>query len=151
MTADVVGRAQDASPLRPVRAVWLVIAAVCGCASLPPLQPLIDPFLPPQRSYSVEDFRDHQQRFQVDRDPESLNWLLAHTVQSGMSVAAVEAALGETGQRYDDARELRSNAGHYQETDVAFQWGPDTGGRSIILFFREGKLVNFEPEEFLSP
>ena len=48
-----------------------------------------------------------------------------------------------------DSRYTR-NGGHYRENDVLYKWGPDNEGRTILLAFRDDKLVNFDPDFFES-
>lgn len=91
---------------------------------------------------------DYQRRFQVDSDPAALNWLLSRRVRTGMSVAQINDILGESGERVTDDQELKAFAGQYLRTDVGYKWGPDANGRSVVLFFRDGRLVHFDPHEF---
>ncbi len=89
-----------------------------------------------------------RERFQLDRDPAAFSWLLAHRIQNGMSVSEVGEALGDSGEEFSSSQALKGNAKEYQTTDVGYRWGPDAQGRSVILFFRENHLVNFNPREF---
>ena len=91
---------------------------------------------------------EQRQKFQSDRDPDAFHWLLSHCVHNEMSVQQVEHELGEAGERRFDDREYKTNGGFYQTTDVGYQWGPDRKGRTVVLFFRDGKLIHFDPSEF---
>jgi hypothetical protein len=129
---------------------WGLVAGgvVClgiGCAQLDPR--VVNAVWPNRQGATDAETGSHRSRFQIDRDPESLNWLLAREVHNGMSVA-VNEVLGESGEEVEHAGEMKRGGGQYQQTDVGYKWGPDTNGRSVVLFFREGKLVNFDPEEF---
>ena len=123
--------------------VWLP-----GCASIDLEDP--DPLglFPAQERFTTGEAQEYRSQFQIEQDPKAMTALLAHLVENGMTVAAVNDALGESGERYHDDQELKKNAGQYQQTDIAFKWGPDSNGRSVILFFRDGKLINFDPADF---
>ncbi len=97
---------------------------------------------------TMSEANARRQEFQVDREPAALTWLLSHEIETGMSLASVNDALGESGERVFDDESLKRNANQYLQTDIGFKWGPDTNGRSVVLFFRDGKLVNFDPTEF---
>ncbi|QDV15849.1 hypothetical protein Pan153_04680 [Gimesia panareensis] len=90
----------------------------------------------------------HRTRFLTERDPESLNWLLKHRLQSGMTRANVEKELGEEGEYQEASKWLKATGGSFRTTDDAYKWGPDKGGRSVYLMFRDDVLVNFHPEDF---
>ncbi|OYW21556.1 MAG: hypothetical protein B7Z55_05675 [Planctomycetales bacterium 12-60-4] len=124
----------------------MVCALVVGCTGID----RHDPFeiLPDADSGTISEGNHRRQQFQIDRDPAALNWLLAHELDTGMSLAAVNEALGESGERVFDDEDLKRHANQYQQTDIGYKWGPDTKGRSVVLFFRDGKLVNFDPDEF---
>jgi hypothetical protein len=88
-----------------------------------------------------------RRRYQADRDPASLRWLLAHCVHRQMSVKDISNVLGEDGVRVHDDTWLKRGTA-YREDDTVFRWGPDKNGRDIYLVFREGRLINFDPKEF---
>jgi len=92
-----------------------------------------------------------RQRFLVERDSKALAWLLQNRVHNEQTVHEVGQILGEPGERLSNDGEYKRHSGFYYETDVGYQWGPDQNGRSIVLFFRDGKLVHFDPKEFRSP
>lgn len=97
------------------------------------------------QEHEIERYRE---RFQTDRDPAALDWLLANAIDAGMSLGEVEQILAEEGQRVRDDRWVKTNGGYYRSGDVVYKWNPDSSGRSIYLVFREDKLVNFNPDEF---
>lgn len=90
----------------------------------------------------------HRQRYQSEREPESICWLLANEIHSGMLLEEVNRVLGENGVREQNSRWITSNGGNYRADDVAYRWGPDAKGGTVYLLFREGKLVNFDPKQF---
>ena len=90
----------------------------------------------------------YRQRYLTDRDPEALGWLLGNAIQQGMTVGDVSDVLGQEGEREFDDRRLKTGGHHYRATDVAYRWGPDSNGRAVYLFFRDDKLLNFDPEQF---
>lgn len=91
---------------------------------------------------------EYRERFQGQRDPDAMRWLLAHAVRQGMTVAEVSRIFGQEGERVVGDRKLKRSGSPYRRTDVAYRWGPDADGRSVYLFFRDGKLTGFDPREF---
>jgi hypothetical protein len=95
----------------------------------------------------VRTLQSERGRYQADRDPAAMRWLLAHQIQSHMTVADINNVFGEDGTRvYDDAWLKKGNG--YRTDDVVFRWGPDKNGRNIYLVFREKRLINFDPKEY---
>ncbi len=131
-----------------VAAGTLAVVTFLGCARIDLQSP--DPLgiFPRVDAVSPQQASSHRSEFQIDRSSKALSWLLAHQVENGMTVAAVNEVLGESGELYLNDQSLKNNAGQYHQTDVGYRWGPDASGRSVVLFFRDGKLVNFDPEEF---
>jgi hypothetical protein len=99
---------------------------------------------------SEAEIEKHRERFIVDRNPESFRWLLTHGIENGMTVMDVNRVFGDTSERIDNDVELKRERGEYLQTDVAYKWGPDRDGQSVILFFREGRLVNVRADQFTS-
>lgn len=126
----------------------LAIGTFIGCSRLDLQSP--DPLgiFPRVDAVSPQQANSRRSEFQIDRSSQALSWLLAHQVENGMTVAAVNEVLGESGELFRNDQSLKNNAGQYHQTDVGYRWGPDASGRSVVLFFRDGKLVNFDPEEF---
>ncbi len=60
----------------------------------------------------------------------------------------ISQILGEDGERVHDDARFKRNGGHYRENDAIWKWGPDNKGQSLFLAFRDGKLVNFDPDQF---
>lgn len=88
-----------------------------------------------------------RRRYQVDRDPAAMRWLLAHCVHRQMAVKDINNVLGEDAVRVRDDTWVKKGNG-YREDDTVYRWGPDKNGRDVYLVFREGKLINFDPKEF---
>lgn len=97
-----------------------------------------------QNRTTFRDIEEHRAKFIRDRDPASFRWLLTHTIDNGMTVHEINQALGDNGERMDRDQELKAHQNEYLQTDVAYKWGPDRDGQSVILFFREGRLVHFQ-------
>lgn len=96
----------------------------------------------------VRSEESQRRRFREERDPEAMRWLLGHRVAAGMEVADVNQVFGEEGVREFGDRWLKASNGLYHEGDVIYKWGPDSEGHTVYLAFRDGRLVNFDPEEY---
>lgn len=125
-----------------------LLCLLAGCAGVNVQETLLGTSSQP--AASAVDISERRTAYLIDRDPVAFRWLLATQLENGMSVTAVSEVLGEQGELYSDDRELKTNGGQYHQTDVAYRWGPDRRGRSVILFFRDGKLIHFDPNEFRS-
>jgi hypothetical protein len=101
-----------------------------------------------QQKITNAEFEEHRKQFSQEKDPQAFRWLMAHSLNNGMTVKEVERALGDVGERIYDDVELKSHHGEFLHTDVAYKWGPDTDGNSAVLFFREGRLIQFEAGKF---
>jgi hypothetical protein len=121
----------------------------CGTAGLSGLDALLVEFRP--RRAPIEEIEAHRVKFVQDRDPEAFRWLLANTLQNGMTLAEVNQALGDKGERIYDDQKLKFNRGEYLQTDVAYKWGPTSDGHSVVLVFRDGRLIQFDPKSFEAP
>jgi hypothetical protein len=125
-----------------------LVTAIPGCVWLHQHGvPGLEMYVKDEREQQVPHYRE---QFLLERDPEALNWLLANRVQNGMSVMEINHMLGEDGERIERDQRFKVNANEILQTDVAYQWGPDRNGRTIVLFFREGRLIQFRPDEFVS-
>lgn len=130
----------------PVTVTVLLLAA--GCEGGP--GGLFADWQPPGAASSLDQQHiSYRERYQTERDPDALRWLLAHRIQQGMTVGDVNEALGQEGEREFDDLHLKTKGGSYRASDVAYRWGPDSRGRSVYLFFRDGRLVNFRPGEYV--
>ena len=124
-----------------------MIALPSGCESLE--QTSLARMLPFGKKNNVSPQETEQrQKYMNERDPDAFRWLLTHRIHNEMTVEQVAHVFGESGERRFDDREYKTNGGFYQTTDVGYQWGPDRTGHTVVLFFRDGKLINFDPAEF---
>lgn len=90
---------------------------------------------------------DHRREYVATHSRKSLRWLLSHCVNTGMSYAEVCHALGEEGEvrKKDPAMKTGVNV---RIDDEVYEFGPDSEGRVLVLFFREDRLINFDPSDF---
>lgn len=128
-----------------VAACLLVSAAGCGTLTGSGFSNLNDLF---RSGSSHKDEETHRQKYQKDRDPAELQWLLANKIESGMTVSEVSRTIGEDGRRLYDDNWIKTGGGYYQSGDEVWKWNPDRNGQSLILVFREGRLVNFDPTDY---
>lgn len=131
------------SSLTPLFALLL---GVVGCESLTGEHSVFRS----HESQAAADTEEHRARFLETRNAEDLQWLLKNSIQSGMSRGEVAQVFGEQGERVRRDSRYTRNGGHYRENDVLYKWGPDNEGRTILLAFRDDKLVNFDPDFFES-
>jgi hypothetical protein len=97
---------------------------------------------------TIREEETQRRRFIEERDPAAMRWLLANRVRTAMTVDEVSDVFGEPGIREQGDRWIKSSNGLYHEGDQIYKWGPDTDGHTIYLAFRDGHLVNFEPDEY---
>lgn len=128
-------------------AVLMLIAGVPGCSTI--RLPDVDEML--GRGNTLKEEEQHRRNYQSDRDPADLRWLLANRISSGMSVSEVGRVIGEDGRRLYDDNWIKNGGGYYQTGDEAWKWEQDRNGQSLILVFREGRLVNFDPSDYQEP
>lgn len=98
-----------------------------------------------KKSNRAESYRT---KFQTERDPKALDWILQNRLYSGMSRASVAKELGEEGEFQETSKWLKATGGTFRTSDQAYRWGPDADGRSVYLIFRDDVLVNFDPKDF---
>jgi hypothetical protein len=133
--------------------LFLTVAAVITVGNFVGCETLNNAGVPGLKPYSkvnteeVKKEQDCRNDFQVHRDHKALYWLLANRIQTGMQLQEVEQMLGEPGERETDMSRLKTDS-LYQTTDLVYKWGPDQTGHSVVLFFRDGHLVNFNRESF---
>lgn len=123
-----------------------VALVVSGCetlqkAGVPGLEGYIK--ADPEEVAKEERYRD---AFIQSSDHEAFYWLLANRIQSGMYKSEIEQVLGQSGEIETDPRYFKKET--HQALDAAYRWGPDSKGNSVVLFFRDGRLSNFNPEDF---
>ena len=132
--------------VRALTTLILPIVLLTGCESMPNVGLSSLTFGTGDALRQQEE--KHRKQYQETRDPAALDWLFANVVTSGMTQSEITRILGEEGRRvYDDGR-FKNEGGHYQIDDDFWKWGPDSEGRTICLGFRDGHLVNFDPNEF---
>ena len=135
-----------ANSIAPALTVMLTLfVSGCGMMSIPKLPDMDDMF---GGKSSLHEEELHRQNYQSKRDPAELRWLLANRISSGMSVSEVGRIIGEEGRRLYDDNWIKKGGGFYQSGDEAWKWEQDRNGQSLILVFREGRLVNFDPSVY---
>ena len=97
-----------------------------------------------------EKQNSQRELFSLHRDHKAFYWMLANRVSNGMPLREVEEVFGESGEYTTEFSQLKAD-GLYQTTDSAYKWGPDSAGRSAVLFFRDGRVINFNPSDFRNP
>ena len=126
--------------------VMLILFGIgCGTVSVPKMPDIGDMF---GEKSGLRDEEEHRRNFQSTRDPADLRWLLANRISSGMSVSEVGRIVGEEGRRVYDDNWIKKGGGYYQSGDEAWKWEQDRNGQSLILVFRESRLVNFDPSDY---
>lgn len=130
-------------------AAGLLLGGLCaGCETPGWAQKLEKGFSSSEhRSPAAEEER-YRRKYMATHDQDALFWLLRHRVSPGTSYKDVCRTLGEEGTRETRDNWLKTNGGNYQVGDDAYAFGPDSVGRTLYLFFRDDKLVNFDPGEF---
>lgn len=91
---------------------------------------------------------EHRHDYIANHSRKSLRWLLAHRVKPGMSYEQVCHVLGEDGTREERDRWLKTKGINIRIDDDVYSFGPDSDGRNLYLFFREDRLINFDPTDF---
>lgn len=136
----------DSTGRRIWRAGALIVFAAAGCGGLSDLSL---PGIPSEADLKArfETEQEYRRRYQVDSDPEAIRWLKANRIASGMTVGEVGEVLGEEGRLVIADRKFKTG-NLYRRGDKVYEWGPDSDGASHYLVFREGRLVNFDPEEY---
>ncbi|MBS0261627.1 MAG: hypothetical protein JSS02_06680 [Planctomycetes bacterium] len=88
----------------------------------------------------------HRRDYAATHSRKAMRWLLGHCVDTGMSYDQICRVMGEEGTPESHDRQLKTGGG-YLIDDEMYSW-KDAEGRSIVLGFREGRLVNFDRAEF---
>lgn len=127
---------------------WLIILAAagcCGCESPGWVKSLGDALgSSPENSAQAE--ARYQEEYAATRSRTAMYWLLANRVESGMGYLDVCRVLCQEGASEPAERWVKGSG--YQIGDEVYRFGPDNHGQSVYLVFREGRLVNFDPERF---
>lgn len=125
----------------------VLLSSLAGCESSGWNTRLMEAFSPDQ-SPNADIEEKHRTAYALDRSREDLYWLLANRVDAGMARQQVDGILGEEGVREPNGQWARG--GDFQVNDDVYRYGPDSTGQSVYLVFREGHLVNYDPEDFRS-
>jgi hypothetical protein len=91
---------------------------------------------------------EHRREYAATHSRKSMRWLLGHRVRPGMSYNEVCHVLGEEGERETKDRALKTTALNVRIDDEVYSFGPDSDGRALYLFFRDDRLINFDPSDF---
>jgi|GEM_PF-1040990 len=125
----------------------VALIAAPGCQTLHNAGvPGLDIYLKPDPEVIARE-QAARDRYSLNHEHQALYWLLSHKIRNGMQLPEVEDALGETGEQTNEFNLIKSDL--FQTTDVAYKWGPDNKGNSVVLFFREGRVVNFDQKDFV--
>jgi hypothetical protein len=65
-----------------------------------------------------------------------------------MSYDDVRHVLGEDGTHEERDRWLKTKGINIRIDDDVYSFGPDSDNRTLYLFFREDRLINFDPTDF---
>ena len=91
---------------------------------------------------------EHRTRFQSEGNADSLRWLFANQLTTGMPLKEVNDVLGKTGERVFGDTHIKAKVNGVLRTDETYRWGPDEKGQVYYLFFRNEKLTAFDPEDY---
>ncbi|MCY2963829.1 MAG: hypothetical protein NT069_09320 [Planctomycetota bacterium] len=125
----------------------LLIATCCaaGCESAGWNARLMDAFSGGTKA-TAEAEEQHRAGYTTNRNREDLYWLLANRIETSMTLREIGSILGEDGEREPRGQWIKQ--GDFRVDDQVYKFGPDNSGQSVWLVFRDGKLVNHNPEEF---
>jgi hypothetical protein len=126
---------------------WLAAMALTGCESPSWTHSLNESFNAKEEGRPRTE-EEHRKEYIATHSRKSMRWLLAHRVNTGMSYQNVCHVLGEDGKREERDRWLKTGGVNIRIDDEVYSFGPDSDGRILYLFFRDDRLINFEPEEF---
>ncbi|MFN8856140.1 MAG: hypothetical protein ACK50P_11285 [Planctomycetaceae bacterium] len=117
----------------------------CGCELAGGGAHLIDQ-LAGRPVVSKEEQSRHRAAYVEHHNRSDLYWLLQNCVTTGMGVHEVAGIIGETPELETQSQWLKQ--ADYRVDDKVYKFGPDNQGQSIYLLFREGRLINHNPEEY---
>lgn len=129
----------------PLFVRWTVLAACLagGCESV--RSPMGGMF---GGSGDKELVAEKQTAYRLEGDAAAIRWLLAHRIESGMTLDEVEAELGTDGEPVHGAAFKNKGGTRFQVTDSVYKWGPDAKGDAYYLVFRDERLLNFDRRQF---
>jgi hypothetical protein len=125
---------------------WLAIASLAGCESPAWTKSLNESFGSTEAGPRAEE--EHRREYVNTHSSKSIRWLLNHCVKQGMSYDQVSRILGEEGEREPNDRWLKTSGANIRIDDQVYKFGPDSEGHMLYLFFRDDRLINFDPSEF---
>jgi hypothetical protein len=123
----------------------LVAACCCGCES-PGWVKSLGKALGSSSEEAAQAEQRHQEEYVATRSRSAMHWLLANRIESGMAYLDVCRVMCQEGSAEPAERWVKGQG--YQVGDEVYRFGPDNQGQSVYLVFREGRLVNFDPERF---
>ncbi len=126
---------------------WFLTLALAGCESAEWTRTLNESFNGTAPS-GPRNEEDHRREYIATHSRKSMRWLLGHCVKTGMSYAEVCRVMGEEGERETKDRWLKTTGMNVRVDDEVYAFGPDSDGRILYLFFREDRLINFDPSDF---
>ena len=124
----------------------LAVMALAGCESPSWTRTLNESFQASDKNEPRTE-EEHRREYIATRSRKSMRWLLANRVRPGMSYQEVCHVLGEEGERETD-RAFKTGGVNVRLDDDVYSFGPDSENRALKLFFREDRLINFDPDEF---
>jgi hypothetical protein len=125
---------------------WLAALALTGCES-PSWTHALNESFNAKAEGGPQTEEQHRREYIANHNRKSMRWLLAYRVRPGMSYDQVRHILGEEGE-LETNRSLKTGGVNVRVDDDVYAFGPDSEGRSLKLFFREDRLINFNPEDF---
>jgi hypothetical protein len=126
--------------------VFITVATICGCESFDTTP--IKQMFATTPEITHEEETAYRERYQHSRDPEALQWLLAHCIDNGMTRAEVDGVIGQPGRFEPNDRLLKTNNNAYHTSDKMYAYGPDSKSQTYYLVFRDNRLVGFDAHDF---
>jgi hypothetical protein len=128
--------------------VWLATLGLAGCESPAWTKSLNESFGIRDDSSGPRTEEDHRREYVKTHSRKAMRWLLYRCVKQGMSYEQVCHILGEDGERETNDRWLKTGGANIRVDDLVYSFGPDSEGHMLYLYFREDRLINFDPSEF---
>jgi hypothetical protein len=126
---------------RKIIVLLVLFATAAGCGSPDWVKSMNESFKL-NRANDRESAEKHRREYEATQSRKSMRWLLAHCVDTGMTLDQVSNVMGVDGTREMNDRQYKSGGG-YLIDDEMYSW-KDAEGGAVILGFREGRLVNFD-------
>ncbi|WP_166827025.1 hypothetical protein [Thalassoroseus pseudoceratinae] len=119
------------------------LATLCGCGN----PPIFD-FGKANAEAAAAELDKHRTQFRSEGDSDSLRWLFANQLATGMSLDQVSEILGKPGEQVHGDTYIKAKVSGVRRTDETYRWGPDNKGQVYYLFFRDEKLTAFNPDDY---